>query len=597
MKITSIGVNLGHTSYGNRLKDGGATFIRSDGSIVSLAEERILGVKHAGGFGSSLAYLGHLYNISVDEVGLVGLSSCIDFRDLVYRPPLLRNFDTVRVGHHLSHAYSAFMLSPFERALIVVYDAGGDILSSYNEKKQYRWWLYPREQVTCYIGEGQQIREVCKLFYKALEAGPGEIYRAFTHYLGWRSHTYSANTMALAAYGDSNTFDDVSLFSINERSGEFASTIENKPYDPVGMVQSFFQEHRGPLPPPLLHPPSDPSLISQEYKDLAAYVQREIESFAVRLVRLLVRRTGARNLCLSGGVALNCVANTKILEYSGINDVFIVPAAGDTGQSLGNALFAYFQQGGKRENLQTFSPYLGPEGEHVTEVWIRKVLRDHRADVRVIQSSTQDDYINHVARRLSRGYIVGWFHGRSEIGPRALGHRSIFADPRRIHSRKVLAKLRRIKSRELFRPFAPAILEELASSYFELPAKRSPYMLLVGRAKPRTVSLVPSVVHVDGSSRLQTVSPYDESMVYKLISAFNRLTGVPMLLNTSFNKGGEPIVETPDQALRTFLTTEMDVLAVEGFILEKSQSVELVDHYKGLTEGAATNSVFWGNRN
>ena len=567
-----MGVNMGMTSYGKRLKDGGAAIIFSDGSMVSLAEERVSRVKHDSGFSRSLQYLRNIYGLREVKPCSIVVSSCADFIDRHYQLPELEGFETVRVSHHLSHAYSAFMLSPFERAIIIIYDAGGDILSSYDKLRGNKWWLYPREQVTCYIGEGQDIKELCRVFYNPLEAGPGEVYRAFTYYLGWHSYTYSGNTMALAAYGDHGRFSRYSIFDIDEVEGNFVSNIANIPLDPIGMLRAFFRKFDVSIPPPLSFAPIDPGSVPQVYKDLAAFVQRETEKFAIKMANYLVRRTGIRNLCISGGVGLNCVANTKIIEETEVEKIFIAPAAGDTGQSLGNALIAFIREGGGRERLKPFSPYLGPKRDPLTEGELRNILKKYRMRTKIIKDMDESVYLSWVAKRLSEGRVVAWFHGRSEWGPRALGHRSILADPRRVHAETILAKLRRIKSREIFRPFSPAVLEEFASTYFHVPVGRSPHMLLVAQAKKSAIELIPAVVHVDGSSRLQTVSAQDDGLFYKLLWHFYYVTEVPVVLNTSLNRKGEPIVETPEDAVDVFATTEIDVLAIDGFIVEKIES-------------------------
>ena len=563
MKGISVGVNVDFTSYKKRLRDGGTSLVFPSGDIVSIAEERVSGVKHDCGYDNSWSYLKKKYEIKNSDIDVVVVSSCIDFPDKSYDVKFAPNAKLLRVGHHLSHAYSTFIPSPFEKAIIIVYDAGGDILSKRNSSNGNKWWLYPREQVTCYIGEGQKIRRLCRVFDKPRDVGPGEAYRAFTYYIGWPSYTYSANTMALAAYGDPSRFSGSHIFVGDKDHFLSRSNLVNDPEKPVEMLQNFAVKYNLPFPPPMQHIPSVEEL-TQEYKDLAAYAQSEIERFIISLVRYLVKKTGIKNLCLAGGVALNCVANTKILENTDIDDIFIIPAAGDTGQSFGNAIYGYLKTGGKREDLQEFSPYLGPHRSPIEIRYIFSIMSryDVKFEVRPID-------VKYVARRLKEGYIVGWFRGRSEFGPRALGHRSILADPRAGNESRIIRKLRRIKSREEFRPFSPSILRSFVNDYFDMPVSDSPYMLLVARAKGRTQALVPSVVHVDGTSRLQTVDREDNPFFWDLIYQFYDQTGIPMLLNTSLNRKGEPIVETPDKALDIFAKTDMDILVLDNFIVEK----------------------------
>ena len=566
--ILSIGVNVGKTSYGKLLKDGGTTIIENGNVLISLAEERITRKKHDGGFENSLSLSLDRLNINISDIDILVTSSCVDFRDIRYSLPGDGYLRTLRISHHLSHAYSAFMLSPFDEAIIIVMDAGGDILEDKDEKRKNEWWRYRREQVSCYVGRGEYIELLCRFFDNPLDIGFGEMYRAFTYYLGWNSYTYSANTMALAAYGDPNRFSgDIFPFADGYFKGfpkfEGENTNESvTPNHPEYIIKELGSKY-GLRFPPKRGGNSQQSPIGQDYMDMAAYVQSELEKSIINLVSWLIKKTNIRNVCLAGGVALNCVANTKILEHTEAKGLFVVPAAGDTGQSMGNALFGHFFMGGTREDIFPFNPYLGFS---YSDNEIREALLEYGLTFKKLDKK---DYIRFIAQQLKKGKIVGWFYGRSEFGPRALGHRSILADPRNAN---LEGRLRRLKGREHFRPFSPSILEEHMHSYFDLPYRNSPYMLLVGYARPKTKELVPLVVHVDGTSRLQTVSRED-GMFYELIQEFYRITNVPILLNTSFNRRDEPIVETPKDAIDIFLDKDvgdaLDILAIDGYVVER----------------------------
>lgn len=283
----------------------------------------------------------------------------------------------------------------------------------------------------------------------------------------------------------------------------------------------------------------------------------------------MVEKTGKRKLCYAGGVALNCTANYKLLQKRVIDDIFILPAASDKGQAIGNALYGFYKLEGYIPRKPLRKDYFGKE---YSEEEILSVLKRERGYIekyiptrREFVVEKQSSIINTVAELLIKGKIVGWFQGKSELGPRALGHRSILCDPRKAEMRDILNK--KIKHREWFRPFAPSCLLENVSEYFEF-SKPSPYMLLAIPVKSPQKYKIPAVLHKDGTSRIQTVTKEDNDKFYELIKKFYELTGIPMVLNTSFNSQ-EPIVETPENALSTFLKTEMDYLAIGDFLVWK----------------------------
>ena len=589
--LASLGLHFGQTSYGKHIKNGGATLVEDGKLLVSLAEERVTRQKADGGFESSLEAIMSGSNCAgshfMSDIGLAVTSSCVDFPEVKYDLPGDGYVQTIRVSHHFSHALSTFILSPFDESIVIVMDAGGDILEHRDNRRGLDWWKYAREQVSCYIGRGSHLELLCRFFDKPFDTGFGEMYRAFTHYLGWESYIYSANTMALAAYGSRERFSGVDLFPFDEDLG-FRSIVDNDPRYPIRMIETLSRSYG--LEFPKCRTPSSSAEpmkdIETEYKDMAAFVQSELEKALVRLVSWLINKTKIKKVCLAGGVALNCVANTTILERTEATDLFVVPAAEDTGQSMGNALFGHFFLGGRREDIEEFHPFLGPKYPAPSVERVRGMLARHNFDNEIgISAPSEDKYIAYAAEKIAQGKIVGWFNGRSEFGPRALGHRSILADPRQEHTSRVAQKLRKIKGRQWFRPFSPSILEEFAHDYFDLPAKSSPYMLLVGRAHPRTAKLVPLVVHVDGTSRLQTVSLVDNGLFYKLIKAFFEITGVPLVLNTSFNRKDEPIVEKPEEAIDMFVHTELDILVLGNIVLEKlRESTLTMSHYAQYNE-------------
>jgi carbamoyltransferase len=291
---------------------------------------------------------------------------------------------------------------------------------------------------------------------------------------------------------------------------------------------------------------------------MAAALQERLEEVGVHLARHLKARTGEKNLCIAGGVGLNGIMNYRILCEAGFDSVFIPPPAGDDGASLGAAQYLAHVAHSEPRCDSTFSPYLGSS-------WSEAEIAEAVARAKA-KSTRVKDPATVAARLIADGKIIGWFQGRSEIGPRALGNRSILADARRADMKDKINNT--VKFRESFRPFAPACLAEYAAEYFVID-HRSPYMLMVAPVRPEKRASIPAITHVDGTARIQTVTRRDNSIFFDLIQAFHGLTGTPIILNTSFNVKGEPIVDSPDEAVRCFESTALDALVIGSFVLEK----------------------------
>lgn len=554
--MLTLGLNVGTTRSGKRLKDGGVCIIQ-DGYICGLSEERVTRVKHAGGYDCSLAVALNWLGAELADFDAIVVSSCCESVPTDKRLPGLAAQDTTLItyvpSHHLSHAYSAFFVSPFEEALIAVADAGGNVIGPQGHAE---WWRDHREQSSYYIGRGDSICLIGRDFDQPMEAGLGEVYRAFTYYLGWHSSTFSANTMALAAYGDPEHFAKLRLFEFDGR--HLKSRLINNPVDPVGMVSHWACRQGAKIPEP--RDPRAP--LSQSYVDLAAFIQRELEEALIRKITFLSESTGIRQLCIAGGVGLNCVANRRILDETPIERIFIQPASGDSGQAFGNALYGYHYLLDQPRVQVHFSPYLGLPYDLSLQSLERIVSRYSPQSMKMTRMT---DATTKVAEMLSQGKVLAWYQGRSEYGPRALGNRSILADPR---SPAIRERCHEIKKREFFRPFAPSVLEERAQDYFDIEVP-SPYMLLIAKAKPHATLQVPAVLHTDSTARLQTVSRDDNPLFYDLLLKFEHITGIPMILNTSFNRRGEPMVETPNDALNTFYDLDLDGLVMGDVLVER----------------------------
>lgn len=558
MKV--LGVNLATNSRNKVLRDGGACVVIDGQVAIAIAEERVTRIKTDSGFAQSVPYCLDSLDIKLSDLDAVVVSSCLDRDRQDKKLWGLNGIEEDKLhylpSHHLSHAYSSFMVSPFDEALIIVMDAGGNFLDNDGSSTD-EWWKCKREQNSYYIGKGNEITLIGRDFDEPFDVGFGEAYRAFTYYLGWHSYVHSGKTMALSTYGSAERFKDVELY--RARGDRFISLMKNDPLNPIKMIQQFAQQIDVDFGEPR-HPGE---LIEDRHRDLAYLIQDRFEQALIEKIISLYKLTGVKNLCLAGGVALNCVANSKILAFTPIERLFVIPAAGDTGQCLGNALYGYYSLLNQQNRTKTrrFSPFLGRTYTDIRRS-AHEWLQAHENNWEVIYT---DNYIQEVASMLARGYLVGWFCGRSEFGPRSLGARSILADARYL---SVKRRLMKEKAREEFMPFAPSILSEYASHYFD-SSHESPYMLLTSNIKSYKRHLVPGILHAEMNGRLQTVSCDEQPLFHKILTAYMELTGIPVIINTSFNKCGDPIVESPLDALETFRDMDLDVLVLDGLIIKK----------------------------
>ena len=437
--------------------------------------------------------------------------------------------------HHMSHAASAFLVSPFEEAAILTVDGVGE-------------WA----TASFGVGRGTDITLFKEIrFPHSL----GLLYSAFTYYLGFKVNSAEYKVMGLAPYGKPVHYDRImrEMVHLNE-DGSFKLDMKYFAYDyGLTMTNGAFSDFFG-------GPPRKPETWMTEREfDIAASVQKVCEEVVLRMVRFIHRETGLTNLCMAGGVALNCVANGRVIRETPIKDLFVQPAAGDAGGAVGVAHYLYNTLEKQPRGPAWATAYLGPGYE---DEEIARYLDSHAIPYRRLPRA---ELLAETARLISAGNVIGWFQGRMEFGPRALGGRSILADPRDPKMRDTLNV--KIKFREGFRPFAPSVLEDKAAEWFDIDCE-SPYMLLVAQVREGK-RVIPSVTHVDGSARLQTVTREQNALYYDLIAEFDRITGVPIIINTSFNVRGEPIVCTPNDAYLCFMRTNMDHLALGSFLLDK----------------------------
>lgn len=448
--------------------------------------------------------------------------------NLCYRGPIYF------VEHHMSHAASAFLVSPFTEAAILTVDGVG-------------------EWATASFGIGRKSKvELLKEIH--FPDSLGLLYSAFTYYLGFKVNSAEYKVMGAAPYGRPVYYDKImSLIDLKD-DGSF---LLNKKYFSwhygLKMINKRFEQFFG-------HPTrKSEDKIEQWHWDLAASLQKVTEEIVLRMANYVQSETGMDSLCMAGGVALNCVANSRVLRETRFKNIFFQPAAGDDGGALGVAFYIWNSILGNPRRFTFKHAYWGPE---YTNDQIRIYLRSMNV---AFKELSEVEIVEMTARLIADQKVIGWFQGRMEWGPRALGNRSILADARNKDNwQRVNLK---IKFRESFRPFAPSVLEEEAKDYFDLDCQ-SPYMLLVAQVKKDTV---PAITHVDGSARIQTVSKEQNPLYHSLLSAFKRLTNCPLLINTSFNVRGEPIVCSPEDAFWCFMHTDMDYLVLGNFILDKRE--------------------------
>jgi carbamoyltransferase len=457
-----------------------------------------------------------------------------------------------RVEHHVAHLASAFFVSPFDQAAVLSTDGLGDFAST--------MWA---------TGEGNRLKVHGAV---AFPHSLGLYYTAISQYLGFWKFGDEYKVMGLAAYGEpayQSEFRRIVRtgngkgfclgldYFCHHRTGPMMTWPDSAKTPELGRLFSAYLEER------LGKTRTSAEPVGKKHKDIAASLQTVLEEAYFRLLNSLRQETGQKAACLAGGVAFNCVANGKIFDQTPFSEVYVQPAAGDAGLSVGAAYYVYHQILGRPRSFAMDHAYWGPQ---FTPVAIRVALESSGiSDSFSIRKLSDEELVRRTAEHIAGGRIIGWFQGRAEWGPRALGNRSILVDPGRAEMKDVLNQ--RIKHREPFRPFAPSILEEATAQYFER-SHPSPFMNLAYAVRPEKRAAIPAPTHVDGTGRLQTVSQRTNPRYWALIKEFEKLTGVPVLLNTSFNEN-EPIVLRPEEAIDCFRRTKMDVLVLGNYLIEK----------------------------
>jgi carbamoyltransferase len=458
-----------------------------------------------------------------------------------------------RVEHHKAHLASAFFVSPFERAALLSADGLGDFAST-------MWGS----------GTGNRMKINGAI---AFPHSLGLFYSAVTQYLGFLKFGDEYKVMGLAAYGEPEQLDAIRNI-VRAHGDGFRLSLEYFTHHRTGPEMSWAEADKTPTlgkmfseeMEKLLGPKRNPEApLEQRHHNLASALQAQLEEVYLGMLKKLAQRTGLKAVCLAGGVAFNCVANGKIFDTTGFEQVYVHPAAGDAGLAVGAAYNVWHQILGKPRSFVMDHAYWGPgySREEIRRAIDANGLAQNGCRV---EELADESLMQRTAAIVADGKILGWFQGRAEWGPRALGNRSIVADPRRPEMKEILNQ--RIKHREIFRPFAPSILAESTGEWFE-KSHPSPFMTLAYSVRPEKRDKIPAPTHVDGTGRLQTVTREANARYWNLIKAFEQLTGVPVVLNTSFNDN-EPIVCRPEEALDCFQRTQMDALVLGDFLITRS---------------------------
>jgi carbamoyltransferase len=544
------------------IHDSGACLL-SGGSLCAISEERLDRVKRSSAFPRlSIAYTMKTCGIrDINDIDLIvydlferqGEETLRQIRNLGY----LGRVQAIR--HHDAHAASAYFASPFHDAAVMVVDGAGSNGFEYPKgqaphylSEHYGWM---QEVQSLYRGSGNDLGLVQRTFATPQYAlGIGFLYGIACEYLGFNKLD-GGKLMGLASYGKPCGAFRPSLF-------QDAGNHILIPFKRNQNIEDYIERLKSDLFIGI-----EPKQTDAEFEDchidLAFFVQQQTEAAMLRQAKRLKNISSSDNLCMAGGVALNGPANALVAEHSGFSNIFIQPAANDSGIPLGCALYGHHMVLGVKKRFRMKSVFTA---HRYSSDEIRSAIQDFSGK---IIASRPRNIMRRSAQEISVGKIAGFFHGASEFGPRALGHRSILADPRQPNMKQILNE--KVKFREPFRPYAPAVLDEFATDYFYSP-RESPFMLYIVNVKPEKRALIPAVVHVDNTARIQTVTQNTTPALWSVINEFYALTGIPMLINTSMNIAGEPIAETPTDAIECLLRTGMDILVMESWLIEKAAS-------------------------
>lgn len=570
MKIVGLNSNL---EDNNTICMGGSVSLIIDGLLVmAVAEDRISRNKYEGGYKAALNYILQKNNLELKDIDYI----CISFYGNTALPKdeiLMHHIRDLGLedepgklivipSHHLSHAYAGYFLSEFDEALIIVSDNEGSIIYRNLDEESGVVGAFC-ERNSYYYAKGNVITLLERDFESPKQVGFGKAYNKFTEYLGFGDYHNAGKTMGLSSYGKIPTqLENIDIWGLDE-NGKLISYLQES-FDSVRDVNAFMDKYE------VYVKERDDKIDynSKCYKDISYYIQDQLNKWCTKKIELLIERTGVKNICLSGGVAQNGVLNSIIENKLNVK-VFVPPFPSDQGQSLGNAIYAYINNNNLNVNSHidkyTFSNYAYLGSEYTSEEIYELYKKFNTCDKYKIYFS--NNVAKEAAELISKGNIIGWMQGKSEYGCRALGNRSILADPR---YEEIRDKVNILKRRELFRPLAPSVLSEKADEYFyNINSLLTPYMLGVVMAKEDNKSKIAGAVHVDGTSRIQIVEKFQNERYYELLTWFYKITEVPMVINTSFNIAGDPIVENPYDAFFSFEKMQLDVLICGDVVVKR----------------------------
>lgn len=577
-----LGINAYHG-------DASACILKDGVLIAAAEEERFLRIKHWAGFPSrSIKYCLVESGCDISDVDIVAINSdptanlfkkirhVFKYRSAISlildrlknasaRKSIVENLKEAfpsqvirakikNVEHHLAHLSSAFHVSPYEKASILSVDGFGDFASG-------SWG----------IGDGSSIKVEGQVNYPH---SLGAFYQAITQFIGFPNYGDEYKMMGLAPYGSPTYLSEMKKIVTLKDNGKYELNLnyfcfhkEKIAYewnDGSPTVGRLFSSDLIELLGPVRQKNDE---LTQRHKDIAASAQAMFEEALFHMLNNLHKLHGLDSLCLAGGCGNNSVANGKICRMTNFKNLYVAASAGDAGGAIGAAYSSYFESNARDKSYLMNHAYLGPKAsnDEIAELLQSNLDNLSEGEFDVLKISSEESLIESTAKAISEGLVIGWFQGRMEWGPRALGNRSILGDPRRADMKEILNQ--KIKRRESFRPFAPSVLREAVAEWFE-EDDEVPFMMKVFQIKEDKRSKIPAVTHVDGSGRLQTVYKETNARYYKLIKKFYSLTGIPMLLNTSFNEN-EPVVCKPDEALQCFLRTKMDVVVLNDYFIRR----------------------------
>lgn len=554
MEHISLGIHIGH--------DRGACIIKDGQVLAAISNERLDRVKHSQSLEIPYASIDALVNytgIKINDISSIGLSAvAIEGMNIynLYKEEFFNHYKCDEkpfylVHHHDAHAYSTYFSSGYDKALVFVFDGGGDFFESMQESETIYFGKNGKLFVVDKRLQNMAVRHIrdqinhvypfMPKYIQNLEMSLARKYSQISHLLGFE-FGQEGKTMGLASYGKPL----IDYSNVNYNNLRFSLNYKD-------MIKEFYITQQ-------LSGKSFKEFLFDQRENIASTVQSFIENIVVSIINNYTQKYGVKDVCLAGGLFLNCLTNHKILEKCDVQNVFILPSAGDDGQALGSAYYAYTQEFGYKEPFKIDLPYLGLSynNDDIESVITQKQLN--------YEKHNDDELIKITANYISKNKIVSLHRGRTEIGPRALCHRSILANPANPNMKDILNN--RVKHREPFRPFAPTVTEEDQFEYFDLKCS-SKYMLLATTVKEAYRKKLSAITHIDNTARIQAISKDQDPFLHSLLLELKRINGFPVVLNTSFNVAGQPIVESPLDAINTFLTSDIDILVIGNFLIDK----------------------------